>query len=85
MKRAPVAVIVAAPASLPVFDDSWKAKCRTCASYRENREIPTQATMLCDHIDCVPRFGRASKVSCGDARQAGAACGPGAKLWEPAR
>lgn len=31
----PVAVMVARPASLPVFDDSWKDKCRACAFLQE--------------------------------------------------
>ena len=75
MKTAPAGEIVAKPAMLPVFDDAWKAKCRSCKHLLAR---PNNA-MRCALV----RTGNNSKwIYCIDHREPGAACAPGAALWE---
>lgn len=80
MDVAPVATIIAPPAALPVFDDTWKARCKSCRHYRPGTITRTGATMRCVKADHKRSAG--GLTSCGDARSEGGQCGPDARLWE---
>lgn len=82
MTLAPCAVIVAPPALLPVFDDAWKARCRSC---RHHYDRDPMVPMACRHPYSVRRRGAVPMLyGCGDARftEYGGKCGPDALLWE---
>jgi hypothetical protein len=74
LKHAPVAAIVFTPAVLPVFDDSWKTKCRTCVWFR-----PQSSGAL--HCASTEIPGYSNGVPCIAAREEGNECGPNARLW----
>jgi hypothetical protein len=89
MKTAPVARLFA-PAELPVFDDSWKAKCATCAYLHHGPSSPEWRCRKVRMEDVRPAGsltwrhlkGPAIGAYCIDAREEGALCGPDALLWE---
>lgn len=78
MRTAPVAVIQFAPAVLPVFDPSWKAKCRTCSGFSDVATGMRCTTVVPEAQD----WSRKWLVYCIEAREG--ECGPEAKLWEKA-
>lgn len=86
LKVSPVAVLVARPAVLPVFDDAWKTKCRACAHFEESAIETTGATMICNAVigrgQRRKSTGKQGPGSCGYARVEGG-CGPAASLFKP--
>lgn len=79
---APVAAHRFAPAVLPVFDDSWKTKCQSCAHYRYGRRKQLGASMICAARGATIYRRQGAEASCGEARSTRGLCGPDAKLWE---
>jgi hypothetical protein len=85
MRWAPVATWRIAPAVLPVFDDSWKAECRTCSHLRAlTRSERARSYYTIMHCAALGEPHRNNPLSCIDARAEGGACGPDADLHRPA-
>jgi hypothetical protein len=81
VKRAPVAVMVAKPFELPVFDDSWKAKCRTCVGLEL---VPNPGGSTAMHCSRAVQHNYNNGLPCIAAREEGSNCGPKAALWRKA-
>lgn len=80
-KFAPVSVHRFAHALLPVFDDGWKAACRSCEHFAEGQiHAGIGASMLCMLAGSVRALRPGNTASCGDARSVRGLCGPDAKL-----
>lgn len=83
----PVAVMVAPPAVLPVFDDGWKQQCLACRHVVATVTAVGNTVMRCDAVRVVSGLeGRMwakrglDRAYCIDARDG--ACGSDARLWE---
>lgn len=92
MKTAPVARLLLPPIVLPVFDDSWKGRCGTCAHLHRGPSSPEWRCRKTTMEDVRPAAfpglgwkhlkGPAIGAYCIDARGEGKPCGPEARLWE---
>ena len=77
----PVALMVAAPAMLPVFSPTWRQQCKRCRHVEVVLEGGGNEVLRCRHPS-VPATTRAVPAYCIDAREA--QCSPLAALWEAA-
>jgi hypothetical protein len=96
MNTAPVVRLSLPPVVLPVFDPSWKDKCRACAHFQPYglsewrcRQVTLKDVRpkLCASDAAGSGWMRRLKgpaigAYCIDAREEGAPCGPEARLWE---
>ena len=85
----PVAVMVAPPAVLPVFDDGWKQQCTTCKHILTSNGPSGNTVMRCGVVYVPAGLEKRlwvkrglDRAYCIDARDG--ACGPDAALWEAA-
>lgn len=64
--------------ALPIFDEKWKAKCKTCrhldSSHPDGAEV-----MRCS---VVRKPSKKTPMYCIDARDPGGECGPSARRWQ---
>ena len=87
VKWEPVATMVATPAILPVFDDSWKAKCISCKHVVFETQKDGNQMLRCAQVLAKTGMERAmwerrgiDRMYCIDAREG--ECGQEAALWE---
>ena len=88
VKWEPVATMVATPAILPVFDDSWKIQCKSCKHLVLETQKDGNEVLRCAEVLTKTGMEKAmwekrgiDRMYCIDARDSG--CGPNATLWEP--
>jgi hypothetical protein len=86
MKWRPAVQVVMEPARLPVFDDSWKPKCRTCTHFDERTHFDSTGRKDSTSMCCtVTGWVTPTKpLNCITAREEGGVCGPDATRWEAA-
>jgi hypothetical protein len=82
MKWAPIADLRFKPFVLPVFDDSWKAQCRTCAHvgvFSRSENTKREHTLM--HCGATGPRHPNHPLHCIDARDEAGPCGPSARLY----
>ena len=79
MKFGPCVEVIYAPASLPVFDRTWKEKCLACAHLAPTDDL---YAMRCTALIGRSRRNSQAPVYCISARDG--ACGPDAVLFKAA-